>query len=721
MSEKYPMALPEGTVLAGQYIVDKVLGQGGFGITYMATDHKTGQRVAIKEFFPDALATRHETIAIPYNGERSESFEYGKKCFLDEAQTLAQFIGNENIVKIHTYFEENDTGYFVMDFVEGESLEDYIKQRGRLDWEETARILIPIMDALGAVHARGIVHRDVTPDNIYITTDGTVKLLDFGAARYSIGDKSRSLDIVLKHGFAPKEQYVRRGRQGPFTDVYALGATFYYALTGQRPPDSVSRIDEDELIPPSTLGVKLPEAVENAILQAMSVQAGDRFQTMAAFKRAMKISAEGAKQKAAPVAAPVAASAAAPVAAPVTPSAPVAPTVASSPVQAQAPAYQVPVIPAAPVNQAPQATPVAAPAVLQIPSQPAPVTNGTSYAQQAQPVTPVAPAMQNQTGYYQPQYQQPMQPVQPAHVQPERKSNKAVIGIIIGIISMAAVVLIIAGIVLIVNSMKKNNTVKETSRIAQTTKKTEDDIGAADGTRPTEPKNTSALTTPEETTDTTPSETESSAEETTEATTTTAETEAATEATTEATTKAPTPTAKPIVVAIDTVSASAYYIQNDGKKFTPDLAVDGDLKTAWNVRAHEEVDSDGNVKKVTTRGKGEYIDFYFAPGTELYSITIHPGFCFDDKKAKRFEKNYAPTNVTISSGKASYDIDLKEYAYDLKKATKGYTFKFPKWLVPKDGKVRLTINEVRNIYEEEGKDFWKDCAISEVSFAGTYG
>ena len=288
IDEKYPLALPKGTILAGQYVIDHALGQGGFGITYMATDHSTGQKVAVKEFFPDTMATRTQTTVTAFSGERGESFAYGKTCFLQEAETLAEFIGNENIVRIHSYFEENGTAYFVMDFVEGISFDRYIREHGgRVDYEEAERILVPVMDALAAVHGRGIVHRDVTPDNIYITKDGTVKLLDFGAARYSLGDKSRSLDVVLKHGFAPKEQYTRHGRQGPFTDVYTVGASFYFAITGRRPTDSIDRLEEDDLIPPSRLGVAISSAKEEAILKAMNVQPSERFQTMGEFKQAL--------------------------------------------------------------------------------------------------------------------------------------------------------------------------------------------------------------------------------------------------------------------------------------------------------------------------------------------------------------------------------------------------------------------------------------------------
>ena len=286
---KYPLALPYGTVLNGKYITGRVLGQGGFGVTYIASDYQTKQRVAIKEYLPDTMATRVETYTVSaYSGTRGESFQYGKECFLEEAKTLAEFIGNPNIARIYTYFEENGTAYFAMEYVEGISLQDHVKKSGgKLNWQEAEKCLLPIMDALESVHSKGIIHRDVTPDNIFITKDEIVKLLDFGAARYSLGDRSRSLDVVLKHGFAPKEQYTRHGRQGPFTDVYTVAASFYYTITGRKPPDSIDRLEEDDLIPPSSLGIDIPVGVEDAILRGMGVQPIDRFQTMTEFKRAL--------------------------------------------------------------------------------------------------------------------------------------------------------------------------------------------------------------------------------------------------------------------------------------------------------------------------------------------------------------------------------------------------------------------------------------------------
>ena len=294
---KFPLALPHGSILAGQYVTGRVLGQGGFGVTYLAFDRTLTLKVAIKEFFPDTMAGR--TAGSPqvtaFTGERGEQFRYGLERFLDEARTLAKFLGNPNIVGVRSYFEENGTAYFVMEYVEGVSLKAHLKNSGgKIPWQEAVRILLPVMDALSAVHREGIIHRDIAPDNIYLTGSRQVKLLDFGAARYSLGDKSQSLDVVLKHGYAPKEQYTRRGRQGPFSDVYALAATFYASVTGYVPPDALDRLEEDDLVPPSARGVHMPPALEDAILRGLEVNAQDRFQSMEEFAAAVR---EAAKQE----------------------------------------------------------------------------------------------------------------------------------------------------------------------------------------------------------------------------------------------------------------------------------------------------------------------------------------------------------------------------------------------------------------------------------------
>ena len=286
-SNQYPLALAPGRILAGRYILGRVLGQGGFGITYLAWDARDKVRVAIKEFFPDSLVMRQPdtTQVALLTADRQENFRFGKEQFLAEAKTLAQFVDNPNIVSVYSYFEENGTAYFAMEYVEGESLKGYLKEKGgRLSWDETLQLLTPVMDALQAVHSKGIIHRDVKPDNIFITEDGHTKLLDFGSARYSMGDRSRSLDVVLTAGYAPKEQYARHSRQGPYTDVYSLAACFYACITGTVPTESVERTEDDDLPLPSARGAKLPAYAEDAILKGLSIKAENRWQTMADFK-----------------------------------------------------------------------------------------------------------------------------------------------------------------------------------------------------------------------------------------------------------------------------------------------------------------------------------------------------------------------------------------------------------------------------------------------------
>jgi serine/threonine protein kinase len=210
------------------------------------------------------------------------------------------------IAAVRTFFDENGTSYFVMDYVEGVSLKAYLKYNGgKIPYEDAERILVPVMDTLATVHSNGVIHRDIAADNIYVTRDDEVKLLDFGAAQYSLGEKSHSFDAVLKPGYTPKEQYMKRSRQGPFTDVYALGATFYASLTGYLPPESLERMENDEIVEPSARGVKLPVYAEEAIMKALEVDASDRFQSMAEFKAALlgEVKITQAAPKAAPQAA----------------------------------------------------------------------------------------------------------------------------------------------------------------------------------------------------------------------------------------------------------------------------------------------------------------------------------------------------------------------------------------------------------------------------------
>ena len=193
--KKHPQALRPGAILNGRYIVGRVLGQGGFGITYLALDNPSGERVAIKEYYPSELAGRGLdgcTVAV-HSEERAENFAYGKAQFLEEARTLAAVSGSGSIVRIYSYFEENGTAYFAMEYVEGVPLDEYLRQKGgHLTAPEAEDLFLPLMAALETVHKKGIVHRDIAPDNLIVTKDGTAKLIDFGAARYSTGEKSRA-------------------------------------------------------------------------------------------------------------------------------------------------------------------------------------------------------------------------------------------------------------------------------------------------------------------------------------------------------------------------------------------------------------------------------------------------------------------------------------------------------------------------------------------------
>ena len=287
--KKYPVTLRAGTILNGRYMVGRVLGQGGFGITYLAWDESLKARVAVKEYMPNDMAARMGTTVSVAMKSRAEDFVYGLERFQEEARTLAKFMGQPNIAGVTDYFDENGTSYFVMDYIEGISFKTYIANAGgKVSVEEALNVMIPVLRALTAVHAEGFIHRDVTPDNIYITKDGNVKLLDFGSARYSLGDKSKSLDVVLKVGYAPKEQYTRRGRQGPYTDVYSCAACLYAAITGYLPPESLERLDHDELVPPSQMGVEIPLYLERAILKGLAVQLENRFQTAGEFLEALE-------------------------------------------------------------------------------------------------------------------------------------------------------------------------------------------------------------------------------------------------------------------------------------------------------------------------------------------------------------------------------------------------------------------------------------------------
>lgn len=282
------LALPLGTILNGRYLTGKVLGIGGFGITYLAYDLTLECKVAIKEYMPSALAARDpDHYSVVLTGRVEKDYQYGMDRFLEEARILARLQSTPHIVSVQNYFKENGTAYFVMEYIDGMSLKAYLEQNGdRISCEQTIAILKPVMEALVQVHAMNLLHRDISPDNIYITAKGESRLLDFGAARFALGD-GKSVSVILKHGYAPEEQYSNHGNQGPWTDVYAMGATMYRCITGQLPPDSVERLHNDTIKMPSELGIHIPSSVENAMMKALAVKSEDRFPNMEAFIRAL--------------------------------------------------------------------------------------------------------------------------------------------------------------------------------------------------------------------------------------------------------------------------------------------------------------------------------------------------------------------------------------------------------------------------------------------------
>ena len=278
--------LRKGTRLIGRYTIEKVLGQGGFGITYLGMDELHKKKVAIKEFFPQGIVTRNieyeDTVTVTLVGEK-ENYDKGKERFLKEAQTMAMFSKDKGIVKALDFFEINNTAYIVMEYLEGVTLKQYLRENERIDAEDLVELLVPLIEALDEIHSQGLIHRDISPDNIMVLPDGRIKLMDFGAARDYTEFGEKSLSIVLKPGYAPPEQYQTHGVQGPWTDIYALCATMYKCITGENPPDAIDRLVDDHLKKISAFGITVSPQIEEAIIKGMSVAAKDRYQNVGDF------------------------------------------------------------------------------------------------------------------------------------------------------------------------------------------------------------------------------------------------------------------------------------------------------------------------------------------------------------------------------------------------------------------------------------------------------
>ena len=284
------------TVLSERYIVGTVISFGGFGILYRAWDRSMDRMIAIKEYFPTSCVNRDpdKKSVFVYAENRKQEFARGKKDFLNEARNTARFSQYDNIVNVFNYFEENGTAYMAMEFMDGITLKEYLKQHDdRISWEETVKLLLPIMEVLKDVHTAGILHRDISPDNIMLCKDGKVKLFDFGAARFSDEESDALRTVILKMGYAPPEQYRKKSRQGPWTDVYALGATMYRCISGKLPDESVNRLEavyrkeQDPLKELKDIVPEIPGYLNTAIMRAMSLEPELRFKDMRQFKDAV--------------------------------------------------------------------------------------------------------------------------------------------------------------------------------------------------------------------------------------------------------------------------------------------------------------------------------------------------------------------------------------------------------------------------------------------------
>lgn len=282
--------LRPGTVIADRYVVGVSIGSGGFGITYKAWDRTLSKIVAIKEYYPAGLVNRvpGEKKMIIYSGSRERECANGKVRFLDEARNMAKFNTHPNIINVYDFFEENNTAYIIMEFLDGENYKEYIKkQGGRVSVDKALEVTRAVLEALSEVHKSGILHRDISPDNIFICRDGRIKLIDFGAARFSSVENAMTRSVILKPGFAPPEQYQTKSKQGPWTDIYAVGATLYRAVTGNVPEESVNRVEDDQLTDPKKFCPELSQNLSIVILRSMAILPELRFQSTADFLNAL--------------------------------------------------------------------------------------------------------------------------------------------------------------------------------------------------------------------------------------------------------------------------------------------------------------------------------------------------------------------------------------------------------------------------------------------------
>lgn len=270
-------------ILNGKYMVGRVLGIGGFGITYIGWDFYQSKKIAVKEYFPRGVADRsviYTTNVHTKSLEVSDEYIAGLNTYLKEAENLCGFYDLDGIVSVRDFFYGNKTAYIVMEYIEGIDLKQFAKASGGVIAPEGVFYLMrPIIKALSVIHKKDIIHCDISPDNIMIDQKKKVKLIDFGAAK-NYGRRAGRESVVLKYGYAPIEQYSREGKQGPWTDVYGLCATMYYLMTGKKPTEARNRLRGDRLLSPLEQGVAIHPDQNRALMKGMALHPKDRFQSM---------------------------------------------------------------------------------------------------------------------------------------------------------------------------------------------------------------------------------------------------------------------------------------------------------------------------------------------------------------------------------------------------------------------------------------------------------
>ena len=300
--EKYeydPHQLPPLEILKGRYLVGTVIGEGGFGITYSAWDLISNRHVAIKELFISAIVKRHnQTVVITDHSQEGENyFLECREKFMQEGEVLAAMKDKAGVVDIYDYFAENGTAYLVMEFLKGDDLLTHLKKNGgSVSYPDAFNMLRPVMKSLIEIHNAGIIHRDISPDNIRCMPDHRMKLMDFGSAKFT-NKTSNSMLVLVKAGYAPPEQYVQNYMIGAWIDVYEMAATIYRCITGTPPKPSPARQDDRDLKKPSEFGVEIPPEAEKVLLKGMALNIADRYQNMYEFYVALKKASIGGEPR----------------------------------------------------------------------------------------------------------------------------------------------------------------------------------------------------------------------------------------------------------------------------------------------------------------------------------------------------------------------------------------------------------------------------------------